>query len=140
MSDEVLFGVALVLVIAVPFDIYVAWRFTKAALVRPHDDVATGIALTLACIAIAATCAGVLGVHTIRFLKTGDRLIPQGLSILLIAIAVVVVSVPSAYWIRKIREWRRRPQLHVHRRGDDLPRWHRRFDDPPIGPGGDTER
>lgn len=134
MSDGVLAIVALVLVVALPFDIYVANRFIRAASVRPYDDVATGIALTTGCIAIAAAIAALLGIHTIRFQASGgtERLLPMGISVVLIAIAMIVISIPAAYWLAKFRAWRRKPQLHIHRRTDDDPRWHRRFDDPPI--------
>ena len=137
MSDSVLDLVALVLVVALPFDIYVANRFIRAASVRPFDDVATGIALTTACIAIAAAIAAVLGVHTIRFQASGgtERLLPMGVSVVLIAVAMIVISIPAAYWLAKFRAWRHTPQIHIHRRGADHPRWHRRRDDPQP-PGG----
>jgi len=135
VSDALLIAVSIVLMIAVPFDVYVAWRFARAALVRPRTDVGNFVALVVTSVAIAATSGGTLGIYSIVFIATGDRLIPQPLPILLLAAALIVISLPNVYVIRRFRSWASEDRIaRVHRRVGDQPRFHRRKDDPPAGP------
>ena len=100
MTDFLLFMVAGVLLIAVPFDWWVAARFIAAALERPHIGVLTLAALRSAGIAVAATLAGILGAQTLYFYATGDRFLPSPVSAILIAVALVVISLPNVYALR----------------------------------------
>lgn len=99
--DAVLTVVAIVLIVAVPFDWYVAARFIAAAAVRPHYRVLTLAALRSGAIAIAATLAGILGLQSIYFqVSGGDRLIPAPVGIILLAVALIVISLPNVYALR----------------------------------------
>lgn len=96
--------VAGVLVIAVPFDIYVAARFVIAALERPRIPILTLAALRSIAIAVAASIAGVLGAASIWFAWTGERLLPTPIGAILIAVALIVISIPNVYALRLLTE------------------------------------
>lgn len=100
MTDALLFIVAGVLLIAVPFDWWVAVRFIAAAVERPHIGVLTLAALRSLGIAFAATIAGLLGAQTLYFYATGERLLPSPWPAILIATALVVISLPNVYALR----------------------------------------
>lgn len=107
MSDSgLLVLVAAILVIAVPFDIYVAYRFVSAAVERPHIPVLTLAALRSVAIAFAATIAGMLGFSSIWFAATGERLIMPPQTTILIAAALVLISLPNVYALRLLNEGR----------------------------------
>lgn len=100
MNDPLLVLVGVVLMIAVPFDVYVAWRFTTYALQRPRYRILTLAALRSIAIAIAAVIAGILGAQSIYFSATGERFLPTPVPTVLIAIALVVISLPNVYALR----------------------------------------
>lgn len=91
---------AAVLVVAVPFDLYVAFRFIRAAIERPHIPVLTLAALRSSAIAAAAVIAGILGLQSIVFVQTGVRVIPSPWPTVLIAVALIVISLPNVYALR----------------------------------------
>ena len=99
-NDAWIIAVAAVLVLFVPFDWYVALKFIVVARQRPYIRVLTLAALRSTAIAIAATIAGILGIQSIWFYLTGERLLPQPVPAILIAIALVVVSLPNVYALR----------------------------------------
>lgn len=99
-----LVAVAGVLVIAVPFDIYVAVKFVIAALEEPRIPILTLAALRSVAIAIAATIAGILGIASIWFAWTDQRILPTPLGAILIALALIVISVPNVYALRLLAE------------------------------------
>jgi hypothetical protein len=96
--------VAAILIIAVPFDVYVAFRFVAEAARKPYLPVLTLAALRSLGIAIAATAFGVLGTGVIYLVVVGDRLIPPGVAAALISIGAIVVSLPNVYALRLLRE------------------------------------
>ena len=100
MTDPWLMVVAAVLVVAVPFDVWVAVKFTRAALQRPRYRILTLAALRSVAIAIAACIAGILGAQSIYFAATGQRFLPAPIPAVLIAIALVVISLPNVYALR----------------------------------------
>lgn len=100
MSDGWLVAVALVLIVFVPFDWIVAVRFISAAVERPHIGVLTLAALRSIGIAFAATIAGILGAQSIWFAWTGERLLPSPIPAILIAVALIVISLPNVYALR----------------------------------------
>jgi hypothetical protein len=95
-----LVAVAAVLVVAVPFDLYVAFRFIRAAIERPHIPVLTLAALRSGAIAVAAVIAGILGLQSIVLLQTGVRVLPTPWPTVLLAVALVVISLPNVYALR----------------------------------------
>lgn len=107
MSDSAaLVVVAAVLMIAVPFDVYVAYRFVVAALEKPYIAVLTLAALRSVAIAIAAGIAGILGASSIWFAVTGERLLVPPWSTVLIAAALILISLPNVYALRLLDEGR----------------------------------
>lgn len=102
MIDGWLLVVIAVLVVAVPFDWYVALRFVQAAVERPHISILTLAALRSVAIAVAASIAALLGVQSIVFVSTGVRLLPTPIPTVLIAVALVIISVPNIYALRQL--------------------------------------
>lgn len=117
MTDAWLLVVSAVLVVTVPFDWYVAYRLTFAAWVKPRSQTLNLAAGRSIAIAVAATIAGFLGMTTIYFNVTGVRVLPQPLPAILIAIALIVISLPNVYALRLLRQWD--ASWHPSRRGDD---------------------
>ena len=110
MNDVVLLAVAAVVVIAVPFDWFVAAKLARAA--RGADSPTLNLAAGRSvAIAIAATIGGVLGIHTIAFYALGIRLIPPPFPAFMIAAALIVISIPNIYAMRLLRGW-----THPYRR------------------------
>lgn len=103
-DDSWLLVVAVVLVIAVPFDWFVAVKFVRVAIEKPHIGVLTLAALRSVAIAIAATIAGYLGFASIYFGLTGQRLIAPPASTILIAVALVIISLPNVYALRQLND------------------------------------
>jgi len=100
VTDVWLSAVIVVLIVFVPFDWYVAVKFISIAIQRPHIRVLTLAALRSVAIAFAATIAGLLGVQSIVFVTTGQRILPQPIPTILIAVALVVISLPNIYALR----------------------------------------
>jgi hypothetical protein len=84
--------------------VYVAVRFIAAALERPHIHVLTLAELRSSAIAGAAVIGGVLGFSSIWFAYTGQRLLPLPIPALLIATALVLISLPNIYALRLLRD------------------------------------
>lgn len=103
-NDSWILAVAVVLVVFVPFDWYVAAKFIAVARQRPYIRVLTLAALRSTAIAIAATLAAILGVQSIWFYWTGVRLLPTPIPAILIAVALVVISLPNLYALRLLDE------------------------------------
>jgi len=104
VSDGLLVAVAVTLIVAVPFDIYVAFRFVSEAAHKPYIRVLTLAAFRSVGIAIAATVFGTLGLAAIYFVVFGERLLPPGVSALFIALGAIVISLPNLYALRLLRE------------------------------------
>ena len=102
MTDAWLLAVAAVLIIAVPFDWYVAVRFVWVAIERPYIPILILAALRSVAIAAAATIAGVLGFVSIWFAATGQRLLPTPWGAVLLAIALIIISLPNIYALREL--------------------------------------
>lgn len=117
MTDAWLIVVSAVLIITVPFDWYVAYRLTFAARIKPRSQTLNLAAGRSIAIAIAATIAGFLGMTTIYFNVTGIRLLPPPWAAILIAVALIVISVPNVYALRLLRQWD--SAWHPNRRRDD---------------------
>jgi hypothetical protein len=102
MTDAWLIVVAVLLLILVPFDWVVAGIFIGIAFVRPRIRLLTLAAVRSVGIAIAATIGGILGAQTILFnLTNGEvRLLPTPLPAILIAVALIVISIPNIYALR----------------------------------------
>lgn len=103
MTDPWLVAVAVTLIVVVPFDWYVALRFLAVARMRPYIPLLNIAAFRSVAIAIAATIAGVLGFQSIYFAVTGERFLPVPIPTVLIAIALIVVSLPNFYALRWLR-------------------------------------
>lgn len=116
MNDAIFTVIAVVLIVLVPFDWYVAVRLTRAARIQPRSQSLNLAAGRSIAIAIAATIAGVLGFSTIYFNVTGIRLLPIPWGAILIALALFVISVPNFYAMRLLRVWSAEPP---RRRVDD---------------------
>lgn len=104
MIDGWLVAVIGVLVVAVPFDWYVAWRFIQAAVERPHIPVLTLAAARSVAIAVAASIGALLGVQSIVLATTGIRLLPTPIPTVLLAVALVIISVPNVYALRQLND------------------------------------
>lgn len=117
MSELWLTIVALILIVTVPFDWYVAYRMTYAALVKPRSQTLNLAAGRSIAIAIAATIAGFLGLTTIHFNVTGVRILPVPWGAALLAVALIVISIPNVYALRLLRQWD--ATWHPRRRKDD---------------------
>lgn len=99
MTDPWLILVSAVLLVFVPFDWFVAGVFSGAALKGPGNWILNLAAIRSVAIAIAATIAGGLGVQSIVFVASGGtvRLLPQPIPTLLLAAALIVISLPNVY-------------------------------------------
>lgn len=102
MTDLWLTAVALVLIIAVPFDWYVAVRFTYAAVEKPYIPILVLAALRSVAIAIAATLAGILGAASLIYAATGQRILPTPWGAVMLAAALIVISAPNVYALREL--------------------------------------
>jgi hypothetical protein len=100
VTDAWLYVVAVLLIVAVPFDWIVAGIFIGAAIVKPRLRILNLAALRSTAIAIAATIAGLLGVQSILFGLYGVRLFPTPIPTILIAVALIVISLPNIYALR----------------------------------------
>lgn len=102
MTDAWLYVVAVLLLLLVPFDWVVAGIFIGIAFVRPRIRLLTLAAFRSVAIAVAATIGGVLGAQTILFNLTNGqiRLLPSPIPAVLIAVALIVISVPNIYALR----------------------------------------
>ena len=100
MIDPWLLAVAVLLIIFVPFDWIVAGIFIGAAIVKPRLRILNLAALRSTAIAIAATIAGLLGLQSILFGLYGVRLFPTPIPTILIAVALIVISLPNIYALR----------------------------------------
>lgn len=131
MSDAVLAAVAVVLITLVPFDLYVARAFIRAARIRPHMDAVTAFAWIETGIAILAIIAGLLGVHTILVQRFDIRILPVAAPVALLALGLIAVSIPNLFTLRLLRRWVTEARnLHLHRRdGEHYVKAHRRADD-----------
>lgn len=99
--DLILTAVAVVLIIAVPFDWYVAVKLIRAAAIRPRYRVLTLAAMRSVAIAVAASLAALLGAQSIWFqISGGQRLLPTPIPTILIAVALIVISLPNIYALR----------------------------------------
>ena len=99
--DPLLTAIAGILIVFVPFDWYVAAKFIRAAYIRPRYQVLTLAALRSTAIAVAATLAGILGIQSIYFQVSGGvRLLPSPIPTILLAVALVVISLPNIYALR----------------------------------------
>lgn len=134
MTDVLLILLAVILVIAVPFDWYAAVKLIAEARRPPSIATLNLAALRSLAIAVAATCFGVLGVSSIVFVTTGTRILPTPVPTILIAIGALVISLPNVYFLRLLEQWKREVRrFHVHsRQADNRVVPHRRHDDPPI--------
>lgn len=123
---------AAVIVICPSFTWYVFGRLGTAAAPKPREDFLTVVAIVTLGIALSSTIGAALGIHALVFAGSGGvtRLIPQGVSVYLIAAALLVVSLfelPLLRWLTELR----RPKAHVHKRDtEETPRYHRRATDP----------
>lgn len=122
------------IVLLVPFDVYVAWSYARAAVRRPHIEALTASALSTAGVATAAVLAGILGINRLIVIGGGPAFLDGSVALLLLALALVVVSLPNLYKVRLLKRWSQgewSPTRH-RRIGDRTEREHRRRDDPPT--------
>ena len=132
MSDAFIVAIGTILVLAVPFDLYVAVVILAAAIQPPRIAALTFMAAVSIAIAISASLSAAIAVSAILFLETGQRLFPAWLATLMLAVGLIVVSLPNAYFLWLLRRWRVARQAHIHRRDGEVPTFHRRHDDPPA--------
>jgi hypothetical protein len=132
MNDTAIVFVSLALIVAVPFDAYVALRLVRAAILRPRIPALTAMAIVSSAIFIAALIFGVLGLNAIILLRTGQRIIPMVASTTLLVIAVCVISLPNAHLLRRLRVWDQQARtFRIHgRSGETKIMPHRRDGDP----------
>lgn len=124
MTGESLFVVivALVLLVFVPFDIYVAWRLSQLALQKPRIASLTGAAVRSIAIAVAGVLFAILGVQSLVFLTSGERLFPSPIPTVLIAAGAVVVSLPNLYFLRILRRFAlEAEEYRAHKRDAEPP-------------------
>lgn len=103
MIDPWLLAVAILLIIAVPFDWIVAGVWIGLALVKPPITFIAVTAKRHFIYAIVASLAGVLGVQSIAFAAYGIRILPAPIPTLIIALVLVGVSIPNVLSLRYLR-------------------------------------
>lgn len=108
MDDAWLYLVALLLIVAVPFDWVVAGIFIGAAMVKPRLPILTLAAGRSFAIAVAASIAGLLGIQSLLFGLYGIRLLPVPIPTVLIGVALVVISIPNLYALKVLRDLEQR--------------------------------
>lgn len=121
---------AVVFTLAALSTMYVAFRFVDAALAKPRIPILTAAAILKVGIAVGAMIGAFLGLNGLALARTGERLIPQELSLLLLAIALVAPAVTELPLLRLLRA------MTAEARRDAGTPGHRRAGDPPA-PGGD---
>lgn len=142
MSDDLANAItivaAIVLLVAVPLNGYVALLTAKAAWRKPAITSLNLAVLSRSTRFLASLAFAGLGVLSLHYLQTGERLLPPPWPTLLIVFGAVIISTPSPADIRAIRTWRREIEelRGNHRRiGDARDHLHRRRDDVPPGDG-----
>jgi hypothetical protein len=140
VSDVLLVVLAVVIVGLPSINWYVFGQLRAAAWPKPREPFLTSNTIVSLGIAVSSTFGGILGVHTLVFTWTEIRLLPQGFAVYLIAAALIVVSLPNIYMLRTLRRLEATARdAHLHARGLEPPRYHRRRDDtPPTTPPGDA--
>lgn len=134
-TDTFLNGIAVILIVLPVWDWRVALKTCRAAYKRPRYEALTSSALSSFATAVAATIAGALGINRIEAVLTGTPgFIPPTVALGLLALALIVVSLPNIYTDRLYRRWKREFEANArqHKRiGDQRTHPHRRWDDPP---------
>jgi hypothetical protein len=135
-SDLFFNGLSLLLIALPVWDWRAAWLLCRAAYKRPRIEALTASAVTSLATATAATLAAFLGLNRIEAVVTGNAagFIPTWLALLLLAAALVVISLPNIYKVRLFRRWENDSRaLKYHQRDQErLLHPHRRWDDPPL--------
>lgn len=104
MIDPWLLAVAVLLVVAVPFDWIVAGVWIGLALVKPPISFIAVTAKRHVIYAIVASLAGLLGIQSIAFVAYGVRILPAPVPTLIIAAVLIGVSIPNVLSLRYLRE------------------------------------
>ena len=100
--------VAVLLVVAVPFDWIIAGIWLGVALVKPPIAVLQTTAKRHVIYAVVASFAGLLGIQTIALNAYGIRIFPAPIPTVLIVLILVGVSVPNVLSVKYLVEISRR--------------------------------
>lgn len=131
-SRDVLLNVIAVAVLIVPpFVYYVTARYVIAAWQKPRVPALLVTTFLLVGISVSVTTQAILGANRLYEFFTTIRIVPPIVALVLLATALLVISLPVFYALRQLRLWGRgRPRIRVHHRtGEQYQRLHRRAED-----------
>ena len=104
MSDvSTLIALTVPLVIAAGFDWYVARAYVSAAIQKPHIANLTAGAWVRVGIATGATISAVLGVVSLWFFLTGQRILPQPWGTVFLYATTIVPSLTNVSSLKALR-------------------------------------
>lgn len=121
MGDVELNLIAIVLVLAPAVNWYVFGRVVEAAWPKPRIEYLNADVLISLGIAVSSSLAALIGVHVLRFTATGERILPPGAVAVVLAAALIVISLPNLNKLRVLAQLRRKARRGAHDRRGDLP-------------------
>jgi hypothetical protein len=108
-----------VLIALAPIEVYVAYRYVRAARERPPIDFLTASALRETTSAIGGVLLAVIGLSSVWRAITGHLLLPPGFGLLLLVAAMLLFSVGAFAKLVYIRRWDRQDRTSRLRREGD---------------------
>lgn len=97
--------VGLVLIALAPIEVYVAFRYVRAASIQPHIDFLTVAAVSETLRAIGGVLLAAIGLNVLWRVLFGHLLLEQGMGILLLLAAMLLFSVGALAKLAYIRRW-----------------------------------
>lgn len=94
----------LVLLVAAPIDTYVAFRFFKEWHGQTSIRYLGPTTFVMAMIAVSSWATLLVGCSALLMRATGAGFLPPGLGLLIIALALLCVSLPMPFFLRLLRE------------------------------------
>lgn len=110
--------VGAVILAVVPIAVYVAWRYVRAAMERPHIDFLSTSAVREATVAGAMVLLGVIGANVLYRGMTGSLFLPPGVAVGLLALAVLLIAAGSVIKFVALLRWDRQGRRGGRRHSD----------------------
>ena len=111
-----------VIIALAPVSLYVAVRYVRAAVQRPHIDFLTTSAVREALVAAAMLLFAIVGLNVLWRGLTSFLLLPAGWAVILIAIGVLLIAIGSLIKLIALIRWDRQARRGNRRAGDDAVR------------------
>jgi hypothetical protein len=89
--------IAVLLIILPAMNLFVAWKLHRASQVE-HITALEERKWTAFVLWLASSAVALLGISRINYLVSGEHLLEPPLVLFLMALAMILISVPSLYW------------------------------------------